>query len=98
MIVDLQIEFTPRAKETLKSVFIFILEHFGEKAATKFKSQANKVIILAAKTPYMYKAANLNQNVRVGLITKHCSLLYEIADTKIILHAFWDNRQEPFLH
>jgi hypothetical protein len=43
----------------------------------------------------MYKALAIDENVRVGFITKQCSLIYRVTDTEIHLLYFWDNRQEP---
>ena len=45
----------------------------------------------------MFKASELGENIRIGLITKQSSVLYEILEDAIFLHYFWDNRQEPMI-
>jgi plasmid stabilization system protein ParE len=94
--MSLEIFYTPRSKETLTSVYDFILGKFGQNSADKFLSKAEKIINLIAYQPFMFKASEIDENVRIGLITKQCSLFYRITDASIDLLFFWDNRQEPF--
>ena len=93
--MSLEIYYTPKSKETLKSVFEFICQNFGEKSGDKFVEKAGKIIKLISEQPYMYKASTIDERVRVGLITKQSSLFYRVNDDKIHLLFFWDNRQEP---
>jgi len=95
--MSLQIFYTPRSKETLVSVYNFISNKFGVSSADKFISKAEKTIALIAEQPLMFKAASIDKNVRIGLITKECSLFYMVTDTSVHLLFFWDNRQEPIL-
>lgn len=44
----------------------------------------------------LFKKSELGEHIRLGLIARYTSFLYEVTDTRIILHFFWDNRQEPF--
>jgi hypothetical protein len=89
--------YTPRSKETLSSVYNFIQNEFGIMSAEKFAAKAEKTITLIAKHPFIFKASSIDENVRVGLISKQTSLFYRVTDTSIHLLFFWDNRQEPFL-
>jgi hypothetical protein len=50
-----------------------------------------------AQFPEMFKASELGENIRIGLITRQSSVLYEILEDAIFLHYFWDNRQEPMI-
>ncbi len=95
--MSLQIYYTPKSKETLSSVYNFILEQFGKRSADKFILKAEKTISLIAEFPLMFKASDIDQNVRIGLITKQTSLFYLVKETSIDLLFFWDNRQEPIL-
>lgn len=45
--------------------------------------------------PLMFKASAIDENVRIALITKQCSLFYRVTETAIHLLYFWDNRREP---
>lgn len=95
--MSLNIFYTPRSKETLTSVYHFINSKFGLRSADKFLLKAEKTIALIAEQPFIFKASTLEDNVRIGLITKQCSLFYRVTETSIHLLFFWDNRQEPVL-
>jgi plasmid stabilization system protein ParE len=95
--MSLSVLYTLRSKQTLKSTYAFIENKFGLNSANKFISKAEKTIKLIATQPFMFKASGIDENVRVGFITKQCSLFYRVTDTSIHLLFFWDNRQEPVL-
>jgi len=95
--MSLIIYYTPRAKETLDSVYNFINTKFGTNSADKFALKAEKIIDLIAEYPYMFKATPFDKNVRIGLISKQTSLFYRVTATSVHLLFFWDNRQDPFL-
>jgi plasmid stabilization system protein ParE len=96
--MSLDIYYTPRAKETLASVYNFISNKFGVNSADKFALKAEKTIHLIADFPFMFKASTIDQNVRVGIVSKQTSLFYRVTDTSVHLLFFWDNRQEPFFY
>ena len=95
--MSLQIHYTPRSKETLESIYSFILNQFGVNSANNFLSKAEKGISLIAEHPLMFKATAIDENVRICVISKQTSLFYRVTDTSIDLLFFWDNRQEPFI-
>jgi plasmid stabilization system protein ParE len=72
--MTLQIFYTPRSKETLKSVYDFIGDKFGVNSADKFVIKAERVIALLAENPYMFKASTIDENVRIAFISKQTSL------------------------
>lgn len=89
------IVYTPNAKITLVAVHSFIASQFGAASADRFLAKTEKTIALIAANPLMFKASLIDENVRVGLITKQCSLFYRVTEESIQLLYFWDNRQEP---
>ncbi|OKS84732.1 type II toxin-antitoxin system RelE/ParE family toxin [Mucilaginibacter polytrichastri] len=93
--MGLQILYTPRSRETLVSVYNFIKDKFGAPSADKFVVKADKIIVLIAEQPFMFKATNIDENIRIGFITKQTSLFYRVTESSIHLLFFWDNRQEP---
>jgi len=95
--MKLAIFYTPRSKETLASVYNFILDKFGLKPANKFASKIEKIIELIAHHPFMFKASTIDYDVRIGLISKQTSLFYRLTGTSVHLLFFWDNRQEPIM-
>jgi len=96
--MTLEIVFAPRAKQTFASVTTFIENGWGKAATEKFKQRVDTVIRNVASQPYMFKASPFDHNVRIGLITKQSSFLYQVHDSYIEVLFFWDNRQEPLFH
>ena len=90
----LQIVLTDNAKITLQTIFDFIEDKFGAKKADNFLFKVEKILILVAKNPEIYKASPLSKNVRVGYISKQTSFYYQINDTNLVVLYFWDNRQD----
>lgn len=95
--MSLQVFYTPRSKESLESVYRFILDRFGELSADKFISKADKTINLISQQPFIFKASDLDEKIRIALITRQCSLFYKVTETSVHLLFFWDNRQDPIL-
>lgn len=89
--------YTPKAKETLQLVYEFLIDNWRQKSANDFLEKADKIINSIAEQPFIFKASVIDLNVRLATITKQTSLFYEIADDKLILLSFYDNRQEPLL-
>jgi len=95
--MSLAVVYTPRSKDTLASVYKFILGRFGINSANKFLLKAEVTIRLIAGHPFMFKSSTIDENVRIGLITRQCSLFYRVTDSSVHLLFFWDNRQEPVI-
>lgn len=93
--MSLNIFYTPTARETLISLYNFIYGKFGSRSADKFLLKAERTIALISAQPFMFKTSAVDQEVRIALITKQCSLFYVVRDSSIHLLFFWDNRQEP---
>ncbi|RZJ98752.1 MAG: type II toxin-antitoxin system RelE/ParE family toxin [Flavobacterium sp.] len=91
----MELIFTDEATEMLVSVSLFIEQKWSLKEADKFLAQAYKTFDLLLKHPYIFKASSLDQNIRVGIISKQCSFFYEIKESQIVILFLWDNRQEP---
>jgi plasmid stabilization system protein ParE len=95
--MSLQVFYTPRSKESLESVYMFILDRFGKRSAGKFVSKADKTIDLISQQPFMFKTSTLDEKIRIALITPQCSLFYKVTEKSVHLLFFWDNRQDPIL-
>ncbi|OQX98633.1 MAG: plasmid stabilization protein [Bacteroidetes bacterium 4572_117] len=78
--------------------FVGILEYWVNrnkpntysKKLVKLVSERTKQI---AEEPYIYKSTDF-KNARVTSLGNF-SIYYKISDEKIIITAFWDNRQDP---
>lgn len=47
-----------------------------------------------SQQPYLFKAY-LENDVRIGVITKQTSVVYRVLHDRIEVLFFWDNRQDP---
>jgi hypothetical protein len=57
--MNLQVFYTPRAKETLSSVYHFIYNKFGIRSADKFMLKSEKIIALIAEHPFLLRLHQL---------------------------------------
>ncbi len=95
--MGLEISYSDRAKESARDVYNFILENFGQKAAATFRLKLETTLRSILEFPFLFKASELDESIRIGLITKQTSVVYEVRHETIFLHYFWDNRQEPMI-
>jgi|SRR5579872_1209360 len=93
--MNLEIIFTDDASYMLLSITNFIENKWGKKQAEKFLSKVYKTLDLISKQQYLFKASAIQENVRIGIVSKQTSFFYEIQDSEIIILFFWDNRQDP---
>ena len=94
--MSLEIHYTPKAKKSLQFLYTFIEIKFGKRNAGDFLKKVEDTIYLLQEQPYLFRKSELGNHVRQGLIARNTSFLYEVTNNKIILHFFWDNRQDPF--
>lgn len=83
------------AQITFDAIVEYIESVWGEKEVANFFHQTQRVLKSISKQPYIFKASEINQNIRKGLISKQTSLFYQVEKNRIIILYFWDNRQEP---
>ncbi|MEP6611083.1 MAG: type II toxin-antitoxin system RelE/ParE family toxin [Mucilaginibacter sp.] len=94
--MTLDIIFTDDAIDILLSITDFIENKWTSKEADRFLERVHKVLGLTAKNPYMFKASDFKDDIRIGYISKQTSFFYKVQENEIIILFFWDNRQEPF--
>jgi plasmid stabilization system protein ParE len=95
--MSLKVLVSDEAIETLISTTIFIKNNWGNIASDKFKKRVDQVLVNISNQPYLFKAVEFDNNVRKGLVTKQCSVYYQVYTEHIQILFFWDNRQEPVL-
>jgi plasmid stabilization system protein ParE len=76
MILD--IIFTDDAIDILLSITDFIENKWTEKEADKFLEKVHKTLDLTSKNPYMFKASDFKDDIRIGYISKQTSFFYKI--------------------
>jgi plasmid stabilization system protein ParE len=92
--VSLTVVYTPAAKDTLQYLYTFLTQKFGLRTANKFVVKAEQTIALLANQPLIFKASPFDEQVRIAVLSKNCSLFYRVTDTQLQLLYFWDNRQD----
>ncbi len=95
--MSLAIFWTKEAQETFDATLNFIKSKWGEKEASKIFKRTQKIIYTVSKQPYIFKSSEIEVNIRKGLISKQTSVFYSVEIDRIVIHYFWDNRQEPIL-
>ncbi|WP_428223888.1 type II toxin-antitoxin system RelE/ParE family toxin [Flavobacterium sp.] len=84
--------------ETAISQRDYVLEYWVERnkntsySKSLYKRISERVTILK-KQPFIGKPSNFKDTRVISL--GHYSIFYKPTETKIIITAFWDNRQEP---
>lgn len=78
--------------------FVGVLEYWVKR--NKSNSYSKKLMLLVAErtktiaaSPYIYKETDF-KDVRIASLGNF-SIYYKIAESSIIISAFWDNRQDP---
>ncbi len=94
--MNLEIILTPKAKDSLVSIVLFIRLKWGDRSAEKFVKRTYKTLDTIASQPYIFKTYQ-GTNVRKGFISKQTSVVYRILHDHIEVLFFWDNRQEPII-
>ena len=94
--MNLNVLYTPYSRETLQAVYVFIVTKFGLRSGEKFLAEVEETVKLIASNPFMFKASDIDDHVRIAFVARQCSLFYRVTETVIHMLYFWDNRQEPF--
>ncbi len=89
-----KIVWTPVAVETYHSLVQYLALEWGDLSKTKFLNEVEWVVDLISQNPEMFKRSTRYKNIRIGYLSKQCSLIYRIKPDEIELLLFWDNRQD----
>jgi len=89
-----KIVWTPVAVETYHSLVQYLALEWGDLFKTKFLNEVEWVVDLISQNPEMFKRSTRYKNIRIGYLSKQCSLIYRIKPDEIELLLFWDNRQD----
>jgi hypothetical protein len=88
-----RIVWTPEAVKTYHSLVQYLALEWGDLSKTKFLNEVELVVDLISRNPRMFKRSTRYENIRMGYLSKQCSLIYRIKPDEIELLLFWDNRQ-----
>ena len=89
------IGFTDRAIETAEAIKSQLLNRWGLTIAEDFDRRATQIVQLIELSPEMFPVSRFYNSLRQAPVHKNCSMFYAIRVNKVIIHFFWDNRQDP---
>ena len=91
----MQVIWSKKAEITFEVIVNYIEAKFGKKSTLKFILKVDEIVVSIQKHPLQYQASPNFFNVRKAVVSKQCTLFYEVNKTDIHLLYFWDNRKEP---
>jgi len=90
----LNVFWTKTAVEQRNYIFAYWNKHNGNNTySSKLRSIINNNIALLKQYPNLGKATNFGEHR--CLVLGHFSLFYKFDSQRLIITAFWDNRQDP---
>jgi plasmid stabilization system protein ParE len=92
-----EIIFSQTALSTLDDLKIIIEEKWGQKVANTFLSNTWRVLSLIEENPFLFKKSENRPEIRLGMVDRHTSFLYEVGENKVHILCFWNNKVQPFL-
>ena len=91
----LKIYWTKRASKKFDEILSYLQSEWGENVVKAFTQKVYGFLDILTEFPEIGTVENQKKGIRGFTIVKQISLFYRIADNKIILLNFFDNRQNP---
>ncbi len=85
---------SPSSKDEYAELLKYIESEYGLESALNFMDKTDEVVNSIATFPNS-GIATKKEKIRMYVITRQTSLLYEVNEERIELLHFWDNRQDP---
>ncbi|KAF2513835.1 type II toxin-antitoxin system RelE/ParE family toxin [Flavobacterium foetidum] len=90
----MKVVWSERAQDTFDENVAYLLKKWGENVTQNFENETIRVIDIICNNPHLGRF-DKKLNCSIITIVKQVSLFYDVIDGKIVLIAFWDNRQKP---
>lgn len=81
------------AKQRRAVLTYWALRNKSTKYSKKLIQLINQRVSLIAKNPELFKATSFPDTRESAM--GHFSLYYKVIDSRLVITAFWDNRQDP---
>jgi plasmid stabilization system protein ParE len=89
---SLEVFYTVEAKSQLDAIINYLNDNWTNKEYNDFLDLLLHFENLIARFPNSFKKSRRFKNCRLGLVHRHISAVYSIANNKIIILTFIDNR------
>jgi len=90
-----EIVYTETYKFTLTALINNVEGGYGTPSAEKLLNRIDGIVKKIVINPYLFQAIPMDDRFRRAVISRQSSLVYEVAETRIILLYIFDNRQDP---
>ena len=90
-----KIKWTENAVEDMEHIMQYLLDEWSHQNATKFLEQVFYKIEIIKSLPFTGKQSAKKPGIRKILITKHCSIYYQLKEDVITILDIFDHRQDP---
>ena len=84
-----------QAVEEFETIQEYIRSKFGEDSMEKFTVRVFEFLDILEKYPSIGPVEFPQRAIRGFVISKQTKILYKVADNKIFLLSFFDNRKDP---
>jgi hypothetical protein len=90
-----EVVYTETYRITLTALIGGVENAYGIPTAEKLLDRIDQIVEKVIINPYLCQAIPVDTRYRRAVISAQSSLVYEVAETKIILLYIFDNRQDP---
>ncbi len=73
----------------------YLNENWPLSVVQEFILKVGKVLNLISTNPEIFRWWNEEEKYKIGYITSHISFFYSFDQERILIHFFWDKRQDP---
>lgn len=73
----------------------YLSENWPKTVVQDFILKVEKVMNLISTNPEIFRWWNDEEKYKIGYITSHISFFYSFDQERILVHLFWDKRQDP---
>lgn len=91
----MKITWSKLAEKSYNLNLLYLSENWPLPVVHQFILDVEKTLILVAENPEIFRWWDEEKNYKVGFITSHISFFYSFDRDNIMIHLFWDKRQDP---
>lgn len=90
----MQLLLTKGAQKNYFEIHAYLTNEWGQQVASAFQSKTENFFNLLTRFPEIGSLEIEDKSIRGFTLTKHTKVFYRLKEDKIIILAFFDNRQE----
>ncbi|MDT0645327.1 hypothetical protein RM545_01380 [Zunongwangia sp. F260] len=83
------------AEKSYNSNLLYLSENWPLAVVQDFILNVEKTMNLLSKNPNIFRWWDSKKKYKIGYVTPHISFFYSFDREKVMVHLFWDKRQDP---